>query len=109
MEVTFDRLEKQVKDAYILICAASVYRAPVQAEGWLMQLVNLVKRIENKQCSEERQERALKELCDRFLAEGSVNHNNKPVLGQHNLVRSVALANYQKLLTSLKNQNQHEH
>jgi len=109
LEVTFDRLEKQVKDAYILICAASVYRAPVQAEGWLMQLVNLVKRIENKQCSEERQERALKELCDRFLAEGSVNHNNKPVLGQHNLVRSVALANYQKLLTSLKNQNQHEH
>jgi hypothetical protein len=109
LEVTFDRLEKQVKDAYILICAASVYRAPVQAEGWLMQLVNFVKRIENKQCSEERQERALKELCDRFLAEGSVNHNNKPVLGQHNLVRSVALANYQKLLTSLKNQNQHEH
>ena len=109
LEVTFDRLEKQVKDAYILICAASVYRAPVQAEGWLMQLVNLVKRIENKQCSEERQERALKELCDRFLAEGSVNHNNKPVLGQHNLVRSIALANYQKLLTSLKNQNQHEH
>ncbi len=105
LEVTFDRLEKQVKDAYILICAASVYRAPVQVEGWLMQLVNLVKRIENKQCNEERQERALKELCDRFLAEGSVNHNNKPVLGQHNLVRSVALANYQKLLTSLKNQS----
>jgi len=106
LEVTFDRLKKQVKDAYILICASSVYRAPVQAEGWLMQLVNLVKRIENQQCSDERQERALKELCDRFLAEGSVNHNNKPVLGQHNLVRSVALANYQKLLTSLKNQSQ---
>jgi DNA-binding Xre family transcriptional regulator len=102
LEITFDRLEKQVKDAYILICAASVYRAPVQAEGWLMQLVNLVKRIENQQCNEERQERTLEELCNRFLAEESVNHNNKRVLGQHNLVRSVALAHYKKLLKSLK-------
>ena len=102
LEITFDRLEKQVKDAYILICAASVYRAPVQAKGWLMQLVNLVKRIENQQCNEERQERTLEELCNRFLAEESVNHNNKRVLGQHNLVRSVALAHYKKLLKSLK-------
>lgn len=104
LEAAFERLQKQVKDAYILICAASVYRAPVQEEGWLMQLVNLVKRLEHQQCSQERQERALEELCNRFLAEESVNHNNKRILGQHNLFRSVALEHNKKLLQSLKNE-----
>lgn len=102
LKVTFERLEEQVKDAYILICAASVYRAPVEAEGWLTQLVNLVKRLENQQCSEERKERALEDLCNRFLVEESVNHNHKRVLGQHNLVRSVSLERRKNLLPSLK-------
>ncbi|MFN6525576.1 AAA family ATPase [Nostoc sp. ChiSLP03a] len=102
LKAVFERLETQVKDAYILICAASVYRAPVQKEGWLMQLVNFVKRLEDQQCNEERKERALDELCNRFLAEESVNHNNKRVLGQHNLVRSVALEHYKNLLQSIK-------
>jgi hypothetical protein len=104
LKSVFDRLESQVRDAYILICAASVYRAPVQQEGWLMQLANLVKRLENQTCSDERKEKALEELCDRFLAEESINHNNKRVLAQHNLVRSVALAHYKKLLQSLKSE-----
>ena len=98
----FNRLEKQVRDAYVLICAASVYRVPVQKEGWLMQLINLVKRLENKTCSKERQAKALDELCNRFLVEESVNYNNKRVFGQHNLVRSIALEGYKKLLKNLK-------
>ncbi len=93
-----------VRYTYILICAASVYRALVQEEGWLMQLANLVKRLEHQQCSEERQQRALEELCSRFLAEESVNHNNKRVLGQHNLVRSVASEHYKQLLKSSKSE-----
>ncbi|HBB30376.1 MAG TPA: hypothetical protein DDZ80_26040 [Cyanobacteria bacterium UBA8803] len=104
----FDRLESQVRDAYILICSASVYRTPVQEEGWLMQLANLVKRLENQACSEERKEKALKELCNRYLVEESVNHNNKRVIGQHNLVRSVALDYHKKLLQSLKTEAKSE-
>ncbi len=102
LQSVFNRLESQVRDAYILICAASVYRVPVQQEGWLMQLANLSKRLENQTCSEERKDKALEELCNRYLAEESVNHNNKRVLGQHNLVRSVALNYHKKLLQSLK-------
>lgn len=102
LKCVFERLESQVKDAYILICAASVYRAPVQEEGWLMQLVNLVKRLEHQVCGEDRQERALEELCNRFLAEESVSHNNKRILAQHNLVRSIALEHHKQLLQRLK-------
>jgi hypothetical protein len=102
LQSVFNRLESQVRDAYVLICAASVYRVPVQQEGWLMQLTNLVKCLENQTCSEERKEKALEELCNRYLAEESVNHNNRRVLGQHNLVRSVALTHPKKLLQSLK-------
>ncbi|MFB2921819.1 MULTISPECIES: ATP-binding protein [Aerosakkonema] len=102
LEATFQRLARDIKDAYLLICAASVYRAPVQQEGWLMQLAAFAKRLSGKACSLERQEIALEQLCDRFLVEESVNHNNKRVLGQHNLVRSVALAHHKKLLQRLK-------
>ncbi|MBD1944223.1 helix-turn-helix domain-containing protein [Coleofasciculus sp. FACHB-712] len=102
LEAAFERLKRDLWDAYLLICAASVYRTPVQQEGWLMQLVNLVKRLEQQECSAERQDKALEELCNRFLVEESVDYKNKRVLGQHNLVRSVALAHYKKLFQSLK-------
>lgn len=102
LEGVFERLKKQVKDAYLLLCAASVYRRPVQQEGWLMQLEGLVKDFEPQECSQERQDRALKELCNRFLAEISRNHNNKRVLGQHNLVRSVALEHHKTVVAKLK-------
>ena len=102
LQATFKRLETQVPDAHILICAASVYRIPVQEEGWLMQLAALVKRVEKQVCIPERQEQALEELLNRFLAEESVNHNNKRVLGQHNLVRSVALESYRVLIQKLQ-------
>ncbi|MBW4631473.1 MAG: AAA family ATPase [Iphinoe sp. HA4291-MV1] len=102
LKTVFERLATQVRDAYILICAASVYRVPVQEEGWLMQLAGLVKRVEHQECSKERKEKALEELFNRFLVETSNNHNHKRLLGQHNLVRSVAIEYRNKLLQSLK-------
>ncbi|MGC1248291.1 MAG: hypothetical protein WA865_18915, partial [Spirulinaceae cyanobacterium] len=102
LKAVFERLATQVPDAYWLICVAAIYRVPVQVEGWLLQLSNLVKRIEQQGCSEERQEQALLELSHRFLVEEGVNHNNRLVLGLHSLVRSVALEHYQKLIAQLK-------
>ncbi|MEM7556982.1 MAG: ATP-binding protein [Cyanobacteria bacterium P01_A01_bin.84] len=102
LEAVFNRLKTQVPDAHILICVASVYRIPVQEEGWLMQLAALVRRVEKQACSQERQEQALEELLNRFLAEESVNHNNKRVFEQHNLVRSVALESYRNLIQKLQ-------
>ncbi|MCW6038253.1 hypothetical protein K4A83_18525 [Spirulina subsalsa FACHB-351] len=101
LQVVFNRLAQQVPDAYWLLCAAAVYRIPVQVEGWLMQLVNLVQAVEKKACSSERQEQALGELAQRFLLEESVNHNNKRMLGQHPLIRSLALEHYQQLIRQL--------
>ena len=106
LQATFKRLETQVPDAHILICAASVYRIPVQEAGWLMQLAALVRQVEKQVCSPERQEQALEELLNRFLAEESVNHNNKRVLGQHNLIRSFALESYRNLIQELKSEMQ---
>jgi hypothetical protein len=102
LEAAFERLKKDAWDAYILLCTASVYRCPVGQEGWLMQLAGVVKLLEHQVCSEERQEKALEELRNRYLVEESLDLNNKRVLGQHNLVRSVALAHLKKLGQSLK-------
>ncbi len=106
LKSVFERLISQNKDAYYLICAASVYRVPVQVKGWLIQLAVLIKRIEHQSCHEERQEIALEELCYRFLVEESINQNNQRVLGLHHLIRSVALERYQQLITQLKQQSQ---
>ncbi|BAY87983.1 hypothetical protein NIES267_75250 (plasmid) [Calothrix parasitica NIES-267] len=97
LEAAFSRLQKDVPDAYLLICVASVYRTPEQKEAWLMQLEGLV----DGECSKERQEKALNELMNRFFVEISVNHNNKRLLGQHNLIRSLALAHYEQILKEL--------
>ena len=66
-----------------------------------MQLAALVRRVEKIDCSKERLKKALKELLNRFLAETSFNHNDKRVLGQHNLVRSVALESHRNLIQKL--------
>ena len=102
LQATFKRLETQVPDAYILICAASVYHHPIKEEGWLMQLAALVKRVEKQICSPERQEQAVEELLNRFLVEESVDRSNQRVLGQHSLVRSVALESYLNLSQKLQ-------
>ncbi len=70
-----------------------------------MQLAVLIKRIENRLCSEERQEMALQTLFYRFLVDESVNHNNQRVLGLHHLIRSIALEHYQNLIIKLKQQS----
>lgn len=106
LNAVFERLESQSSDAYYLICAASVYRVPVQVKGWLLQLAVLIKRIEHQSCHEERQEIALEELCYRFLVEESINQNDQRVLGLHHLIRSVALEHYQQLISKLKQQSQ---
>lgn len=102
LQISFERLAKDVKDAYILICAASVYRAPEKEEYWLKHLVYWLKRLGQQECSKDRLIRAIEELDNRFLVEASLNHNKKRVLGQHNLIRSVAIEHRNQLLQSLK-------
>jgi DNA polymerase III delta prime subunit len=98
LQIAFNRLARDVKDAYILICAASVYRAPEKEEYWLKHLFHWLKRLEQQECSKDRQIRAIEELSNRFLVEETLNHNKKRVLGQHNLIRSVAIEHRKQLL-----------
>ncbi|MEB3178142.1 MAG: AAA family ATPase [Nostocaceae cyanobacterium] len=102
LQIAFNRLKRDVKEAYILLCAASVYRASEKEEYWLKHLVHWWKRLSKQDCSKELQIRALEELSNRFLVEESFNHNKKRVLGQHNLIRSVAIEHRNQLLSSLK-------
>ncbi len=104
LQTVFDRLEKDVFDAYILICTASVYRSPVKQDYWLTHLVVYSRKFSlGQHCNEARQNRALEELSNRFLIEESINHNNRRVVGQHNLIRSAAIERRKKLLSNLKN------
>lgn len=105
LQIAFHRLARDVKDAYLLICAASVYRVPEKEEYWLKHLVQWLKRLEHQDCSKERQVRAIEALANRFLIEESFNHNKKRVLGQHNLIRSVAIEHRNQLLQNLKTRN----
>jgi len=102
LQIAFNRLRIDVKEAYILLCAASVYRASEKEEYWLKHLVHWWKRLSKQDCSKELQIRALEELSNRFLVEKSLNHNKKRVLGQHNLIRSVAIEHRNQLLSSFK-------
>jgi hypothetical protein len=101
LQIAFNRLARDVKDAYILICAASVYRSPEKEEYWLKHLVHWVKRLEQTECNRDRQIIALEELSNRFLIEECFNFNNKRLIGQHNLIRSVAIE-HRRHLQSLK-------
>ena len=98
LQIAFNRLARDVKDAYILICAASVYRAPEKEDYWLKHLFHWLKRLEQQECSKDRLIKAIEELDNRFLVEVSFNHNKKRVLGQHNLIRSVAIEHRKQLL-----------
>lgn len=103
LRIAFNRLERDVKEAYILLCAASVYRSPEKEEYWLQHLVHWWKRLEREECTKDRQNRALEELDNRFLVEKlSLNHNKKRILGQHNLIRSVAIEHRNQLLERYK-------
>jgi nucleoside phosphorylase len=62
LERTFNRLAKDVRYAYILLCEASVYRCPVPKDFWMSHL-------EDWDRDEEEQQVALDALRDRFLVE----------------------------------------
>jgi formylglycine-generating enzyme required for sulfatase activity/nucleoside phosphorylase/tetratricopeptide (TPR) repeat protein len=80
---TFARLQEDAKWAYILLCESSVYRCPVPEDFWLSHL-------EDWDRSEEEQRIALDTLRERYLVE-ELLEENKCLLRQHNLIRSVAL------------------
>jgi hypothetical protein len=89
LEKTFTRLNKEVHDAYLLLCEASVYRCPVPEDFWLSHL-------EDWDRDEKQQRIALQALRDRYLVEGVVE-SDQSLLRQHNLIRSVSLEHLKQL------------
>ncbi len=90
LEKAFERLEQEVRNAYLLLCLASVYRCAVPETFWLSQL-------EDEGCDEEQQKLALDALRDRYLVEEEIDLHDQYLLRQHNLIRSVALESLKKL------------
>lgn len=82
LEKTFERLKKDILNAYRLLCEASVYRCAVPEEF-------LLSHLEDWDCDKEKQELALEALRDRFLVEEELI-DDEINLRQHNLIRSVA-------------------
>lgn len=97
LDEVFKRLKRQNADAYLLICVAAIYRRPVQESGWLLQLDSYIQRLRDEVYSKEQQIQVLEDLFGRFLVESSINHNNRRLLGMHNLIRSVALEHRKEL------------
>jgi nucleoside phosphorylase len=89
LEKTFNRLEKDVRNAYLLLCEASVYRCPVSEDFWLSHL-------EDWDRDEDEQQVALDALRDRYLVE-EVVENNQCLLRQHNLIRGLSLEHLKQL------------
>ncbi|WP_017660488.1 ATP-binding protein [Baaleninema simplex] len=89
LERTFNRLEREARNAYLLLCEASVYRTPVPEDFWLSHL-------EDWDCDEFARHLALETLRDRYLVEEIVE-NDRILLRQHNLIRSVSLKHLQQL------------
>lgn len=87
IEKTFERLAKDLSDAYLLLCFGAVYRRPVPESFYL-------KTLERFGLDEDRQEIALDALRDRYLIEEDVISDDL-LLRQHNLIRSVALFHLQ--------------
>jgi hypothetical protein len=84
IERTFKRLKDDVYDAYFLLCTASVYRCEVQQSWWLSHL-------EYRGYSEDQQKDAIETLRERYLVEdGGFDDEDNRLVGQHNLIRSVA-------------------
>jgi nucleoside phosphorylase len=89
LEKTFNRLQKDVRYAYILLCEASVYRCPVPEDFWLSHL-------EDWDRDEDEQQVALDALRDRYLVE-EVVESDRRLLRQHNLIRGVSLEHLKRL------------
>jgi len=90
LEKAFERLNREFRNACLLLCLASVYRCAVPETFWLSQL-------EDEGCDEEQQKLALNALRDRYLVEEEIDHHHQYLLRQHNLIRSVALDNLKNL------------
>jgi hypothetical protein len=85
IEKTFERLKNNVYDAYVLLCMASVYRCEVKEKWWLINL-------EYDGYSEEQKKAAMQTLRERYLVEdGGIDDEDNRLVGQHNLIRSVAI------------------
>lgn len=86
IEKTFERLRNDVYNAYFLLCTASVYRCEVQQSWWLSHL-------EYRGYSEDQQKDAIQTLRERYLVEdGGIDDEDERLVGQHNLIRSVAIS-----------------
>jgi len=85
IEKTFERLKNDVYEAYVLLCTASVYRCEVKEKWWLINL-------EDEGYSEDQQKAAIQTLRERYLVEdGGIDDEDNRLVGQHNLIRSVAI------------------
>jgi len=86
VQKTLDRLKCDVPDAYLLLCTASIYRCEVQEEWWLTHL-------EYRGYDRQRQRDSMQALRDRYLVEdGGIDEEDERLVGQHNLIRSVAIS-----------------
>jgi hypothetical protein len=85
IEKTFEHLKNDVYDAYVLLCTASIYRCEVKEKWWLINL-------EDEGYSEDQQKAAIQTLRERYLVEdGGIDDEDNRLVGQHNLIRSVAI------------------
>ena len=89
LQVTFDRLQKEVKSAYLLLCEGSVYRCAVPEDFWLSHL-------EDWDYNKEERLIALGTLRERYLVEESLEKEQYQ-LRQHNLIRSLSLERLKQL------------
>ena len=89
LEQTFTRLNQEARQAYLLLCEASVYRCAVPEDWWLSHL-------EFWDCDEAAQQAAIEALRDRCLIEESIE-DDECLVKQHNLIRSVSLDHLKKL------------
>lgn len=96
LEQTFIRLAENAPRAYLLLCAASVYRCPVKQSWWLRHL-------EHRGLTKEEQQAALIALRERYLVEWVIEPGQGVLVGQHNLVRSVALQHREHLSEEVSN------
>jgi hypothetical protein len=78
VEETLNRLKLNVPDAYLLLCAASIYRGEVPENWWLDHL-------EYRGYDWQRQKNSLQALRDRYLVEeGGIDEEDERLVGQHN-------------------------
>ncbi|NET34861.1 MAG: ATP-binding protein [Cyanothece sp. SIO1E1] len=89
LEQSFQRLQQDAYNAYVLLCEASVYRCPVPEDWWLSHLEYL-------DLEADAEIAAMDALRDRYLVD-EVLENNQYLLKQHNLIRSLALEHLDKL------------